>query len=122
MVATTGHCLMNAEPSVLVVSCASDHDDLHQKIRIIESELDDLRDAIFYESRRLRDQISHFRRIIFGRRSEKISLEELGQLVLISQEGIDASQAESAPVEPEKSNDGKTQKPKKKRPNHKGRT
>jgi transposase len=125
MVATTGHCLTNAEPSVLVVSCASDHDDSHLKIRFLESEIDDLRDVLCYEGRRLRDQISHFQRIIFGRRSEKISLEELGQLVLISQEIVDANQAESAPaepVEPEKSKHGDSQKPKKRRPNHKGRT
>lgn len=71
-------------------------------------------------------EIAWLRRMVFGRRSEKLSVEELGQLVMAygaSEEA--AKQADPTlpvppleDVEPEEAE----RKPKKRRPNHRGRT
>lgn len=71
-------------------------------------------------------EIAWLRRMVFGRRSEKLSAEELGQLLLAYGANDDeAAQAdptlpvpEVEPTEPEET----VRPPKKRRPNHRGRT
>ena len=72
------------------------------------------------------DEITWMRRLLYGRRSEKLSAEELGQLVL----AYGGSEAEAGaneptlpvPVQADAEPEEQPRRPKKRRPNHRGRT
>lgn len=84
------------------------------------------RDQLAEKVDKKESEIAWLRRMLFGRRSEKLSLEELGQLVLAYGASEDEARREdpSLPVptredtEPEETE----RRPKKRRPNHRGRT
>ena len=84
------------------------------------------RDQLAEQVDRQAKNIAWMTRLLFGRKSEKLSAEELGQLVL----AYGASEAEAAKADPElpvpSREDAEPEeeplKPKKRRPNHRGRT
>ena len=79
------------------------------------------------DNERLTYHLATTRRALFGRRTEKLNAEELGQLVL-ALGGTEEQAAEIEPVlptpkqEPEQGTEDEKKKPKRKRPNHSGRT
>ncbi len=85
------------------------------------------RDQLAEQVDRQAKNIAWMTRLLFGRKSEKLSAEELGQLVL----AYGASEAEAAKADPElpvpsledtEPEEEPRGKPKKRRPNHRGRT
>lgn len=86
-------------------------------------------DALGEETRNLSEQVKHLVRLLYGRRSEKLSPEELGQLVLaLGGTEHEASEQDpnvptaSCPEESAESADGKSPPTEKKRRKHPGRT
>jgi transposase len=84
-------------------------------------------DALGERVRKLEYQTKHLTRLLYGRRSEKLTSEELAQLCLLF--GGDGSDVTPTPPdvdartdEPPPQESGTGNKPKKRRPNHKGRT
>ncbi|MCP4742029.1 MAG: IS66 family transposase [Actinomycetales bacterium] len=99
------------------------------------SEFVEQADALGETVRRLEFRVNHLARLLYGRRSEKLTKEELCQLVLAfgGEGGEDGEQGEPqvpAPSSPEDSGredeapegDRPRKNPKKRRPNHPGRT
>lgn len=105
----------------LMEQLAADNDALASKNDALASRTDELSEQV----RRRDVTIKHYQRLLFGRRSEKLTTEELGQLVLAyGGSATDASDSEPrmpvpdcGEVEPEESEP----EPKKRR-NHPGRT
>lgn len=101
---------------------ATRHDELATRHEVEAARANELAETL----RRRDETISHLRRLLFGRRSEKLTTEELGQLVLAyggSREDAAASEPlipvpDLADAEPE---EGPEAKPKKRR-KHRGRT
>lgn len=85
-------------------------------------------DALGERVRKLEHLTKHLQRLLYGRRSEKLTNEELAQLCLLfggdggaeTPTPEDAAQRNEEPPPKESSDPGK--KPKNRRPNHKGRT
>jgi len=82
-------------------------------------------DALGERCRKLEYLTKHLQRLLYGRRSEKLTHEELDQLCLaLGGEGGDETPTPAAPDEreeaaPSSEAGGFTKKPKKRRPNHK---
>lgn len=75
---------------------------LHEELRALRSERDGLKqqtDSLQIEVDKLGRQVAYLNRLVWGRRSEKLSREELGQLVLAFG-GSDAQAAEESPHVP----------------------
>ncbi len=85
-------------------------------------------DALGERVRKLEYLIKHLQRLLYGRRSEKLTNEELAQLSLLF--GGDGGAEMPTPTDADERDDkappkearGTTKEPKKRRPNHKGRT
>ena len=106
------------------------HAALHEHRRAAEAENAALRaqvDALNAEHDKLTKLVAYLNRLVWGRRSEKLSREELGQLVLAFGGSSEQAAAETptvptpAPLEAE-TNEESTREPTPKKRNHPGRT
>jgi len=89
-------------------------------------------DALGERVRKLEHLTKHLKRLLYGRRSEKLTLEELAQLSLAlggegetvtpTPQGADERDEEVPPKESPKESKDPEKGPKKRRPNHKGRS
>ena len=84
-------------------------------------------DALGERVRKLEQQTKHLTRLLYGRRSEKLTNEELAQLSLLlggdgGNETPTPPDADTRADEPPKEESGTGKKPKKRRPDHNGRT